>query len=102
MAKDRLNLHTWLEEAVKPCSGHVYFQPPSKMDFPAIRYKKAKVQNEFANNLVYSQKQYYDLTVIEKDPEKPLAGLISKFPGIQWVTGFIKDNLYHEQFTLYY
>ena len=102
MAKDRLVLQTWLEEAVKPYDGHVYFQPPSVMEFPAIRYKKAKIQNEFADNLVYSQKQYYDLTVIEKNPEKPLTGLISKFPGIQWVTGFVKDNLYHEQFTLYY
>ena len=102
MHEKRLSLHSLFERAAEPYNAHVYFQPPSKMEFPAIRYKKAKIENGFADNLVYSQKQYYDVTVIEKDPEKPLTSLISKFPGIQWVTGFIKDNLYHEQFTLYY
>lgn len=102
MVSKSLTLQTLFEEAVKDYGGHVYFQAGSTMSYPAIKYKKSNIQNSFANNKVYVQKQYYEVTVIEYDPDKPLTGLISKFPSIQRVSGFEKDGLYHEVFTLYF
>ena len=102
MENKSLKLQTLFEEAVKEYGGHVYFQAGLTMEYPAIKYKKSNIQNSFANNTVYAQKQYYDVTVMEYDPDKPLTGLISKLPAIQRVSGFEKDGLYHEVFTLYF
>ena len=49
MPEKRLSLHSLFERAAEPYNAHVYFQPPSKMEFPAIRYKKAKIENGFAD-----------------------------------------------------
>jgi len=105
MATRRLALHKLLKSIAAEIPGTVvYFQPPedTKMTFPAIRYTKSVKKNTQADNRVYSQQQFYDIIVIEHDPEKPLADLVSKFPGVQCGTSYKANNLYHEPFTIYY
>lgn len=105
MATRRLALHLLLKSIAAEVPGTVvYFQPPeeSKMTFPAIRYTKSTKQNRQANNRVYNQQQFYEIIVIEHDPEKPLADLVSKIPGVQCGASYKYNNLYHEPFTIYY
>lgn len=60
----RLDLQMKLEELLG-CR-HVYYQPPDtgvssvKMEYPAIRYSKGKIDTQRANNSVY--KKITDMT----------------------------------------
>lgn len=81
---------------------HVYYQAPKiGMKYPAIKFSKSERQNLHANNSVYGQIQYYDITVIERNPDKPLSEIISKINTARYVTGYISDGLYHEKYTVY-
>ena len=83
-------------------SDHVYYQAPKLgMKYPAIKFSKSERQNLHANNNVYGQIQYYDVTVIERDPDKPLSEIISKISTARYVAGYISDSLYHEKYTVY-
>ena len=50
----RLELHEALCKVLG--SRNVYFQPPEdiKMNYPAIEYSRASIDNTFANNDVYN------------------------------------------------
>ena len=69
----RLDLQMKLEELLG-CR-HVYYQPPDtgvssvKMEYPAIRYSKAKIDTQRANNSVYKKDYRYDLIVISRTPD---------------------------------
>ena len=98
----RLELH---EELVKILgSRNVYFQPPEslKMSYPAIRYVRVPIINEFANNSVYKQSQSYEITLIDYDPESPVFEALSKLPTCRHNRHYQSDNLNHDVFTIYY
>lgn len=83
---------------------NAYFQPPStvQMSYPAIRYKRKKIDNKFANNNVYMQFRCYEVTVIDYDPESRIVDLISQLPQCSHVRQYVADNLNHDVFTIYY
>lgn len=98
----RLELHEVLCEALD--SRHVYFQPPEniKMTYPAIVYARSDIENDFANDSVYMQSHYYEVTVIDSDPDSEVVDRVSRLPGCRFNRNYKADNLNHDTFILYF
>lgn len=98
----RLQLQRELEELLG--SKNVYYQPPEsiKMQYPAIVYSRSDIENTFANNAVYKQSYFYELTVIDDDPDSEIVAAISKLPTCRFNRHYTADNLNHDVFTLFY
>lgn len=99
---DRLDLQALLEEILG--SRNVYFDPPPtvKMNYPAIRYSRSKIDNTSADDLVYKQDIRYEVTAIYKDPDSDLPLKISRLPKCRHDRPYVADNLHHDVFTLYF
>lgn len=83
----------------------VYFQPPEnvKLEYPCIIYRRSIDKTLNANDKNYFYMNQYELTVIEKDPEVPLATRIIKdFNYASILNRYTIDNLYHTIIRLYY
>lgn len=98
----RLDLQTLLEKLID--NKNVYFQPPPSisMNYPAIKYTRHKIDNRFADDLVYSQEQSYQLTVIDRDPDSDIVDKVSMLPRCQFDRHYNMDNLNHDVFILYF
>lgn len=98
----RSSLQNKLEEILG--SRNVYFQPPEtlKLNYPAIVYVRSDIRNTFADDEVYKQSHFYELTVIDKDPDSEIVSKLSKLPKIKFDRHFKSDNLNHDVFTIYY
>lgn len=98
----RPNLQTKLEQILG--SRNVYFQPPEsiKLNYPAIVYKRSNIQNTFADNEVYKQSYFYEITVIDRKSDSQITKKLSKLPKIRFDRSFTYDNLNHDVFTIYY
>ena len=94
MLNDRLELHELLREILG--SSNVYFQPPEsvKMEYPAIRYARNRINNTSADN-------GYTRTVIDRDPDSEVVERLSKVPCIMYDRSYVADNLNHDVFTIY-
>ena len=97
----RNDLHNLLLKLAGP---NVYYQIPSnmKMKYPAVKYERGRIDNNHADNIVYSQNTSYTITVISKDPDEPIVEKISKIPTCEYDRDYIIDNLYHTVFKIYY
>jgi len=98
----RLELHELLVSILG--SRNVYFQPPEnvKINYPAIIYSRVKINNKYANNLVYNQQCVYQIVVVDKDPDSIISESISKILTISHENNFTKDGLHHDVYRLYY
>lgn len=98
----RLDLQTLLEDILQ--SRNVYYQPPEsvKMQYDAIRYSRANIENTFANDSVYKQDNAYEIIVIYRDPDSELPMKISRLPKCRHDRHYTADNLNHDVFTLYW
>lgn len=83
---------------------HCYYQPPEnlKMDYPAIRYSKSKIETDKANNSVYAKRNKYELVVIDRLPDNPVIDKLLELPYCSYDRHYISDNLHHDVLTLYY
>jgi len=98
----RLELQTLLEELLG--SRNVYFQPPEsvKMKYPAIVYGLDNIENSFADDVVYSSKKKYLVTVIDDDPDSLIVDKVAALPTCRFNRNFQSDNLNHNVFILYF
>jgi hypothetical protein len=98
----RLELHEIFCNILE--SRNAYYQPPAsvKMKYPAIVYSRKKIDNSYANNLVYKQSRAYEVTVIDEDPDSEIVKKVSELPACTHDRYFTSDNLNHDVFTLYY
>ena len=98
----RLQLQTELEELLG--SKNVYYQPPAsvRMNYPAIVYSRSNIENRHADDDVYMQAYFYEVIVIDEDPDSEVVENISKLPGCRFDRHYTSDNLNHDVFTLYY
>lgn len=98
----RLELQTMLEKLLG--SRNVYFQPPEsiKMKYPSIVYSRSDIANDSADNLIYKQSHFYQLTVIDEDPDSEIVEKVSKLPKCRFNRHYTADNLNHDTFTLYF
>lgn len=99
---DRLDLQSLLEELLE--SRNVYYQPPEsiKMQYPAIRFSKPKIESVYANDSKYLMRDRYELIVISRTPDHPV---IKKLLALQYCSydrHYVDDNLNHDVLTLYY
>ena len=98
----RLQLHEKLCELIG--SRNVYFQPPGKegMKYPAIKYSLEDLNNDFANNNVYKQSTYYQVIVLDKNPDGDIFKHVSRLPGCSFINHYKADNINHYVFRIDY
>ena len=93
-----------LQQLLLSFCDHVYYQPPEKlkMTYPAIRYKRSDIRNTFALDNVYRQSHFYEVTVIDSDPDSYIVEQISKLPKVKFDRHYESEGLNHDVFTIYY
>lgn len=98
----RIELQDELEKLLG--SKNVYYQPPEsvKMQYPAIVFHRSNIDNNFADDLVYRQSHFYELIVIDKDPDSEIVEAVSKLPTCRYDRHYTAENLNHDVFTIYY
>lgn len=99
---NRLDLQAELEELLG--SRNVYFQPPAsvRINYPAIVYTRSDIDNTFADDSVYMQSHFYEVTVIDEDPDSRIVDAVSKLPTCRFSRHFTSENLNHDTFIIYY
>lgn len=99
---NRLDLQAELEELLG--SKNVYFQPPAsvRINYPAIVYTRSDIDNTFADDSVYMQSHFYEVTVIDEDPDSKIVETVSKLPTCRFSRHFTSENLNHDTFIIYY
>lgn len=100
MAQDRASLQALLLELVS----HVYFQPPDnmKLEYPCILYKRDNAQTRFADDLPYSIKNRYMITIIDRDPENEISKKVALLPSSTFSRSYTADGLYHDVYNIYF
>jgi hypothetical protein len=98
----RVELQRLLEEVLG--SRNVYFQPPSnlRMNYPAIVYRRNRIENRSANNATYAQSNSYQITVIDANPDSEIVTKVSQLPMCRHDRNFASDNLNHDVFIIYF
>lgn len=85
-------------------NSNVYYQKPSdtKMNYPAILYRRSDVFAEKADNKTYLLRNKYELIVISKTPDHPVIEKILQLAGTDYVRSYTSDDLNHDVITLQY
>lgn len=98
----RLDLQTKLESILG--SRNVYFQPPAsvQMSYPAIVYSRKSIDARFADDRVYLKLPFYELTLIDRNPDSKFIDLIMELPYCKYDRPYKADNLNHDVFTICY
>lgn len=98
----RLDLHDILVKLLG--ATNVYFQPPPSvsMRYPAIRYSLGDMTNIHANNAVYSTNKLYEITYLTTNPDDEVVDKLNALPQCRFIRTYVKDNLYHYVFELYF
>jgi hypothetical protein len=94
----RLQLHNLL----KQITANVYFQPPTTMAYPCIRYEIDNARSDHADNIPYRYLQRYKVTIIDRDPDSTIPDKVKDLPTCIFNRFFVADNLNHFVFTLYF
>ena len=85
-------------------SNNVYFQPPEslKMQYPCIRYVRAKIPVTKADNINYLMHSVYTVYLLTTDPDSELSfEILDEFKGqISHSQHYVKDNIIHDVYTL--
>jgi hypothetical protein len=98
MARSRLELQTLLEGLTE----HVYFQPPSTMSFPCIKYERDGSHKEWAGNKPYQHAKRYSVTVIDRNPDSTLPDSVEDLSFCAFDRAFQQDGNNHWVFTLFF
>lgn len=98
----RLPLHNRLCEivGVKKC----YYSPPTglNMEYPCICYDLANPNIIHADNIPYFITLQWTITVIDENPDSPIASQFFTMPGCSFDRKFKSDDLNHFVFSLYF
>ena len=91
-----------LSELLHGLAENVYFQPPAtvQMKYPCIVYHRKPPSIEHADNRPYRKDSLWQITVIDRSPDSPIAEAIEGLPGIRPDANFTQDNLHHYVYTL--
>lgn len=99
--RSREELQALLEEIME--SDHVYFQPPEslKIKYPCIIYEIKRVHNQYANNDIYKQDHFYQLILVDSNPDSVYFSKLCKIPECRFSNYYVSDNLNHYVFEIY-
>jgi hypothetical protein len=84
---------------------HTYFEPPDsvRISYDAIVYERTGFNVKRANNKGYLIRDEYQVMVISKDPETELPrAILEEFEMCSPGKSFVRDNLWHFPFTIYF
>jgi hypothetical protein len=91
-----------LQSLLKAMTTNVYFQPPSVMKYPCIKYELDGARTEFAGNHPYRYLKRYQVTVIDGNADSDIPDKVATLPTCTFDRFFVADNLNHFVFTLYF
>lgn len=83
---------------------NVYYKPPASvlMKYDAIRYSRKKIENVHADNIVYNQRDCYEVIAIYRDPDSDLPKKLSTLPLCSFDRNYTADGMNHDVFTIYH
>lgn len=83
---------------------NIYFQPPSniRLRYPCIVYEREEIRNRHADDSVYNQHTFYQVTVIDQNPDSVYVDRVSKMVQCDHVRFFATEGLNHDVFRIYY
>lgn len=98
----RLELHEKLCELLG--NRRVYFQRPEegRLKYPCIIYEKSTITHQYADDAAYLKNDQYQIMLITKNPDDELIETLSWFKTARFDRVYVRDNLYHYLFSLYY
>lgn len=104
---DRKALGRLLKQLLNSCgyaTESVYYQSPKNtlMTYPAIIYRKMRLESNYADDKRYLKNQPYEITVIDRIPDNPVCDLLLDVPFCEPSTSYIAEGLHHNKFTVYY
>lgn len=82
----------------------VYGQAPGNvaMVYPVIMYEKDTEDVKRADNIPYDITDGYLVTVIESDPDTPIAKKVRQIPMCSHNRSYVAENLHHTVYTIYF
>lgn len=98
MAQQRTDFQALLETLCPT----VYFQPPTKLTYPCIIYKRDSAHVDHADNAVYNHKQRYEVTAISSDPDNDIQKALAKLPLSTFNRFFTAEGLNHDVYTIFF
>lgn len=83
---------------------HSYFDPPMelRMKYPAIRYKLRSIDKVYANNIAYSLRTPYEVTLIDTNPDSEYVSKLLALPYCSFDRHYTANNMHHFVFTIYH
>ena len=81
-----------------------YFQPPQSVSlvYPCILYRLRAIESEHANDLPYTNRDCYQITIIDRNPDSKIRQWFMNQPLCRFDRFYTADNLNHWVFVLYY
>lgn len=100
--RSRAELHSLLRRVTK--LNNVYYQPPSKMSYPCLRYEKASYNIDYGDDIKYKNMTRYELTVIGTNPDNDdIINALLALPYCSFDRRYkTTENLYHDVLILYW
>lgn len=101
MGLTRIDLQIKLEEILG--SRNVYFQPPSsiKLKYPCVVYERSTFETNFADNMPYTVRGRYQITLIDENPDTPYLEAILSLPRCSHERHYNSDGLNHDVCYMY-
>jgi len=98
----RLDLQAELVDILN--SDYVYFNPPENitMQYPCIVYTQDSEEKLHANDRNYGRHKRYLVTVIDRDPDSPIAEAVSNLPMCSFNRIYAAENLNHHVYQLFF
>jgi hypothetical protein len=91
-----------LQAVLELITPNVYFQPPTKMSYPCILYKRDADDTKWADDITYLHKWRYEVTVIDKAPDSLLVDAVRQLPLCKFTRHFVAENLNHDVYNLFF
>ena len=98
----RQALQAKLEEILG--SENVYYEPPEslKLNYPCFVYMLDEVERRSADNMGYTIKNRYQITLIDRRPDNPARPRLMELPYASFERAYKSNNLEHYVITLYW
>jgi len=93
-----------LQETLESYCPNVYFQPPANitMVYPCIVYRRNARWEAWSDNFLGLHMMRYEVTIIDRDPDSPIPGLVAALQYCRFDRHFTADDLNHDVYNLYW
>lgn len=102
MAHSRIELQAVLEELLGTDQAHYQATHNVEMTYPAIIYNRQYGVTDHADNKPYQRTKRWQVIVISKNPDEPVADLVEQLPYCTFDREYKQGNLNHKAYNLYF